>query len=46
MLPNLQYQATIKEAAASPGVSLKTLSARDRAGKLRSVRHPLNRYRL
>ena len=46
MLPNLQNYATIKEAAAFLGVSPKTLRAWDRAGKLKPVRHPLNRYRL
>ena len=46
MLPNLRDYLTIKEAAAFLGVSPKTLRAWDRAGKLKPVRHPLNRYRL
>ncbi len=46
MLPSLQDYLTIKEAAGLVGVSPKTLRAWDRAGKLRPVRHPLNRYRL
>lgn len=36
----------IGEAAAFLGVSSSTLRNRDRSGKVRAVRHPVNRYRL
>jgi DNA (cytosine-5)-methyltransferase 1 len=37
---------TVKEAAAFLGVSTSTLRNWDRTGKLKAVRHPINRYRL
>jgi len=37
---------TVAEAASFLGVSGSTLRNWDRAGKLRSLRHPINKYRL
>ena len=37
---------TVREAAAILGVSASTLRNWDRTGKLRALRHPVNRYRL
>lgn len=37
---------TVSEAAAFLGVSSSTLRNWDRTGKLKSRRHPINRYRL
>lgn len=36
----------VKEAAAFLGVSTDTIRRWDKAGKLSSVRHPINNYRL
>ena len=35
-----------REAAEAMGVSANTLRNRDRSGKLKAVRHPVNRYRM
>jgi excisionase family DNA binding protein len=45
-LRNLSEYLTVKEAAMFLGVTTKTLRKRDRAGKLRARRHPINGYRL
>jgi DNA (cytosine-5)-methyltransferase 1 len=45
-VPNLREYLTIREAADLLGVSPSTLRAWDRAGKLKAVRNPMNRYRL
>jgi excisionase family DNA binding protein len=45
-IPNLADYLTVSEAAAWLGVSAATLRNWDRAGKLKSHRHPLNGYRL
>ena len=37
---------TVKQAAQYLGVSPNTLRNWDRLGKLKAVRHPMNRYRL
>ena len=37
---------TVKQAAEFLGVSPDTLRNWDEAGKLRAIRHPVNRYRL
>ena len=37
---------TVSEAAAKLGVTPATLRNWDRAGKLKPIRHPLNKYRL
>jgi excisionase family DNA binding protein len=37
---------TVRQAAAFLGVSSSTLRNWDKSGKLRAVRHPINRYRL
>jgi MerR family transcriptional regulator, copper efflux regulator len=37
---------TVKEAAEILGVSPSTLRNWDRAGKVKAIRHPVNRYRL
>ncbi len=44
--PSLHDYLTIKEAAAFLGVTPITLRRWDRKGKLKSTRHPINRYRL
>lgn len=46
MAENLQDYLTVGSAAAFLGVSAKTLREWDRAGKLKPIRHPINRYRL
>lgn len=43
---NLQDYLTIKEAASFLGVSPNTLRNWERAGKIRTYRHPVNSYRL
>ncbi len=43
---NLRDYLTIKEAAAFLGVSPNTLRNWERAGKIRTYRHPINSYRL
>jgi excisionase family DNA binding protein len=45
-MPNLRDFITIQRAADMIGVSPATLRNWDRAGKLRAVRNPANRYRL
>ncbi len=45
-MENLQSYITIKEAAAFLGVNPMTLRNWDKQGKLKSRRHPINRYRL
>jgi excisionase family DNA binding protein len=45
-MPNLRDFITIRQAADMIGVSPATLRNWDRSGKLKAVRHPLNRYRL
>ena len=42
----LDEYLTVSEAAGFLGVSASTLRNWDRVGKLKSVRHPINRYRL
>ena len=44
--PSLKDYLTVKEAATFLGVTPITLRRWDRKGKLRSKRHPINRYRL
>ena len=46
MQKRLDEYLTIKRAAEQLGVAPDTLRNWDRSGKLRAVRHPLNRYRL
>lgn len=46
MTENLQDYLTVGGAAKFLGVSAKTLREWDRAGKLKPIRHPINRYRL
>lgn len=43
---NIRDYLTIKDAAAFLGVSPNTLRNWERAGKIVTYRHPLNRYRL
>ncbi len=43
---NLRDYLTIKGASAFLGVSPNTLRNWERAGKLRTYRHPVNKYRL
>ncbi len=43
---NLRDYLTIKEASAFLGVSPNTLRNWERAGKIRTYRHPVNNYRL
>ncbi len=43
---NLRDYLTIKEAASFLGVSPNTLRNWERAGKIRTYRHPVNSYRL
>ena len=45
-VPGFDAYLTVGEAATRLGVSPWTLRLWDRKGKLRSVRHPLNGYRL
>lgn len=45
-LPSLRDFLTISEAAQILGVCAATLRQWDRTGKLKSVRHPINGYRL
>jgi len=45
-MPNLRDFITIRQAADMIGVSPATLRNWDRSGKLKAVRHPMNRYRL
>ena len=45
-MDNLKDYMTIKEAAQYLGVSTDTLRRWDRSGKVRAIRHPVNRYRL
>jgi excisionase family DNA binding protein len=44
--PKLAEYLTIGKAAKFLGVSANTLRNWDRAGKVKAVRHPVNRYRL
>ena len=44
--PSLKDCLTVKEAASLLGVTPITLRRWDHKGKLRSKRHPINRYRL
>ena len=44
--PSLKDYLTIKDAAQLLGVTPITLRRWDRKGKLKSTRHPINRYRL
>lgn len=44
--PSLKDYLTVKDAAALLGVTPITLRRWDRKGKLKSTRHPINRYRL
>ena len=37
---------TVKEASELLGVSIQTIRRWDKVGKLKSVRHPMNNYRL
>jgi DNA-binding transcriptional MerR regulator len=46
MADNLQGYLTVGAAARFLGVSAKTLREWDRAGKLKPIRNPMNRYRL
>lgn len=43
---NLSEYLTVSEAAKLLGVSAGTLRNWDRAGKVKAMRHPVNRYRL
>jgi len=43
---NLRDFITIRQAADMIGVSPATLRNWDRSGKLKAIRHPVNRYRL
>ena len=43
---NMKDYITIKEASELLGVDKMTLRRWDNAGKLKSYRHPINRYRL
>jgi excisionase family DNA binding protein len=43
---SFRYYLTVKQAAEFLGVSPDTLRNWDEAGKLRAIRHPVNRYRL
>ena len=43
---NLKGYMTIREAADFLGVSPDTLRRWDRSGKVKAIRHPVNRYRL
>ncbi len=45
-MPNLRDFITIRQAADMIGVSPATLRNWDRAGKLKAIRNPMNRYRL
>ena len=44
--PSLKDYLTIKDAAKLLGVTPITLRRWDHKGKLKSIRHPINRYRL
>ena len=44
--PSLKDYLTVKDAAKFLGVTPITLRRWDRKGKLKSTRHPINRYRL
>ncbi len=44
--PTLKDYLTVKDAARLLGVNPATLRRWDRKGKLKSTRHPINRYRL
>jgi excisionase family DNA binding protein len=46
MVENFQDYLTVGAAAELLGVSAKTLREWDRAGKLKPIRHPINKYRL
>jgi len=45
-MENLKDYMTVKEAANYLGVSADTLRRWDRSGKVKAIRHPVNRYRL
>lgn len=45
-MENIKDYLTIKQASEVLGVSPMTLRRWDSAGKLKSYRHPLNKYRL
>lgn len=45
-MENLKDYLTIKEASEVLGVNPMTLRRWDNSGKLKSYRHPLNKYRL
>ena len=45
-LPSLKDYLTVTDAAKFLGVTPITLRRWDRKGKLKSTRHPINRYRL
>jgi len=45
-MENLKDYLTIKQASEILGVNPMTLRRWDKAGKLKSYRHPLNKYRL
>jgi excisionase family DNA binding protein len=45
-LPTLHDFLTVGEAAQVLGVCAATLRQWDRTGKLKSIRHPINQYRL
>ena len=45
-LPNLKDFLRIGEAAVMVGVSPATLRRWDRSGKLKAIKHPINRFRL
>jgi excisionase family DNA binding protein len=45
-IATLRDYLTVKEAADFLGVSASTLRNWDKSGKLRAIRHPLNKYRL
>ena len=44
--PTLKDYLTVKDAARLLGVNPATLRRWDRKGKLKTLRHPINRYRL
>lgn len=45
-MENLKDYLTVQEASKVLGVSKLTLRRWDNAGKLKAVRHPINKYRL
>jgi len=45
-LPTLKDYLTVKDAAKLLGVTPTTLRRWDNKGKLKTLRHPINRYRL